>query len=235
MKQTLLALPLLTLVGCRSGASGYTPVPPPKVEAVSLDLKSAGDLMPLEVGNAWTYAMKVQATQKGKATGGNQGSLTYRVDSKRGDGGALLVLEQDGMVQDRQIWRSSPDGLYQLSGGPNQTPYTPPQPVAPFPLKEGAKFRWSGKGLMANGKVAHGEATSDVAAPQKIDTAMTGADATMSAIPITTNTTFPGGKSVNTTWFKPGVGMVRYRQETTGDDGRNVVILLTLTGYTHKK
>jgi hypothetical protein len=224
LKPTALASSLLfpILMGCGARESGYVPVPT-KVAPISTDVSNGLDLMPLRVGNRWVYSLRSEAYQGPRLLGSTQETVSYRVESVVG-GKARLALERDGRIIDRQVWRADAKGLYQLTAGLNDIPYVPEQPLAIVPIKTGEKFSWSGRGMMADGKTSVGKLTSEILAPQEADTAM----GTLSAIPVETHTEWARGKSTNTSWFKPGVGLVRLRQETNSPNGRQTVLLLTL-------
>lgn len=219
------------LAGCRNPAPGYTPQPPPPVEPVSAkEVKKSTDLMPLAVGNQWIYTLRMETVEGRRRLGAGEDTVVYRVESVAPNGDAVMVLEQNGTVLDRQGWRSNESGLYQTTSGANQFPYTPAQPIALLPLTTGKRFSWKGKGVMSDGTVGYGTSESEVLPPQNVDTTM----GTLSAIPVLSRSSFRSGRNVSTSWFKPGVGLVRLRQETAGANGRHDLMLLTLTTYTLK-
>ena len=187
--------------------------------------------MPLDVGNQWVYTLRMQTVQGSKSLGAGEDTVVYRVESLAPNGDAVMVLEQGDHILDRQGWRSDASGLYQTSSGVNQFPYEPVQPIALLPLTTGKKFGWTGKGIMSDGTVGFGASTSEVLPPQNVDTKM----GALSAIPVLSLSSFRTGKTMSTSWFKPGVGLVRLRQETVGPKGRRDVMLLTLTNYALKK
>lgn len=225
-------LALAVFAGCQNPAPGYTPVPPPPVEPVSTkDVRKSTDLMPLDEGNRWIYTLRMESVEGRKPLGAGEDTVVYRVESIEPNGDAVMVLEQGGRVLDRQGWRSNENGLYQTTSGANQFPYSPAQPIALLPLTTGKKFGWKGKGVMSDGTVGFGTSESEVLPPQNVDTKM----GSLSAIPVLSHTTFKTGRNASTSWFKPGVGLVRLRQETASPNGRRDVMLLTLTNYALKK
>ncbi|RYG45610.1 hypothetical protein EON79_12220 [bacterium] len=161
----------------------------------------------------------------------------YKVDASKKTGDAtnfLLGIYQDGKKQDEQMWSVTPKGIFQNSLGPTRRPFNPPQPVVIFPLKEGEPFKWSGTSQAVNGKRASSQLEGSVIGMQTVDTAMGNADAVM----IESVSTFdvpnprgPAGKgqTVTDSWFRPGVGIVRYRQVSQAAAG---ALSYTLRSYT---
>lgn len=229
MKRSIPFLLLLTVAGCRSKPGTYTPTPPPKVEPLSGPVTKAEEVLPLTVGNTWTYELRAEQYQGQKKLGSMSQTVVYGVQSVNGNR-ALLDLTQGDQVVDRQGWENRPDGLYQLSTSLKNVPYQPAQIAAPLPLEKGKRFTWVGTGLMPDGNMGSGRAVSEVLAPEPVDTAM----GTLSAYPVSTVTTFNGGQCDNTTWFRPGIGLIRLRQDTTSK-GKRTVITLILTNYALKR
>ncbi|RYG27217.1 hypothetical protein EON82_00015 [bacterium] len=230
MKRSLIILLLPVLVGCKSRPGTYTPTPPPKVEPVANRVTKAEEVLPLTIGNTWTYQLKAEEYQGNKRLGEATQTVLYRVTTVNGNR-ALLELIQGDNVVDRQSWENRPDGLYQLTTSLKNVPYKPAQIAAPLPLEKGKRFNWVGSGMMPDSSMGAGKAVSEVMEPEPVDTAM----GTLSAIPVTTVTTFKTGRCDNTTWFRPGVGLIRLRQETTTNNGRRSIITLILTNYALKR
>ena len=226
-----LSFALLALTGCRPESSGYVPVPEGKVEPASTKVAGSEELMPLDVGNQWTYSLQAQASKGNTPQGSDEGTVSYRVASRSGST-ALLLLEQDGKIIEQQDWEATPQGLFQRSGSQSRILYTPPQPMALLPLDADRTFTWSGTGPMGGSTRASGSMTANIRRPEDVDTAM----GTLSAIPVYTHTTYAKGSMDNVSWYRPGIGLVRVRQ-TTKDKatGRTEVILLTLTNYAVKR
>ena len=82
---------------------------------------------------------------------------------------------------------------------------------------------------MPDGTISHGTAEGEVLAEQPVDTGM----GQLSAIPVMVRLKFPNGESESTSWYRPGVGLVRYRQ-TTSSKGQSVVLTLSLTNPPNK-
>lgn len=224
-------LPLSLLVfaaGCRTAPPAYVPVPPPKVEAVSLDVSGGDAVMPMAVGNRWSYTMRTQVIQNGQPGPNNDQEVAYRVESSVGGTAHLILETSDGKSAiDAQDWRATADGVYQVATGLSGAPTVPPQPLVLLPLEEGHRFGWRGKAMMPDGSNSEGKAESTILAPQTVDTAM----GPMSAVPVESRMKFASGTSDSTAWFRPGVGLVRYFQSTTSK-GKTITLLLLLTNTT---
>ena len=231
MKPLLLVLPPLLVAGCRNPAPGYVPVPPPIVKPVSLaSVRDAKDLMPLAVGNHWSYVLDLQNFDKrDKPLPAFRGKAEIDIAARWPNGTGVLVLTQNGNVIDRQAWYGDASGLYQVEGDVTGVPYRPILPAFTLPLKAGKRFAWSGRGPMPAGDAGRGRAECEILAPQNVDLAK----GTVSAVPIVTRMTYPGGDTVSTSWFQPGVGLVRLQQETSAG-GERSVSTLTLIQHTTK-
>jgi hypothetical protein len=229
MKRSIYLILLLAAAGCRSRPGTYTPTPPPKVEPLSGPVTKAEEVLPLTVGNTWTYELKAEEYKGDKKLGQMTQTVNYRVQAVNGSR-AVLELSQGDELVDRQSWENRPDGLYQLTTSRRDVPYKPAQIAAPLPLEKGRRFNWVGSGMMADSSMGFGKAVSEVMEPEPVDTAM----GTLSAYPVTTVTTFKGGRCDNTTWFRPGVGLIRLRQETLSN-GRRSIVTLILTNYALKR
>lgn len=232
MKAFLPALLFLFAAGCRPATHAYVPTPPPKVEPAPTEVAGGAAVMPLAVGNRWTYSLRTEAYDGSKPLGRNEETVIYRVKARYGknDQDAYLTLEASGRTIDLQDWRTTDAGVYQLSSGAKRTAYSPPQPLILVPMTPGRRFEWKGRGAMPDSSIGQGSAKNEILPSQTVDTGM----GPMSAIPVVSRMSFAGGQSENTSWFRPGVGLVRFRQETVGK-GRRVVLLLTLTSYALQK
>lgn len=223
-----LAIPILA--GCRNPAPGYVPVAPPKAEPLRGTVATPTEIMPLDVGNQWTYALQTESTRGGKKLSGSEGTVTYRVTQRDGDR-ALLLLEQDGKLLEQQDWESSGRGLFMASGTRGRVAYSPPQPIAELPLDAGRSFVWRGHGPLPSGGVGEGSLKGVVRSPENVDTAM----GSLQAYPVAIHTDFAKGSSDNVSWFRPGVGLVRVRQVTVDKaTGRRDLLLLSLNTYNVK-
>lgn len=232
MKIVLPCLVLLSAAGCRNPAPGYVPSAPVVVEPVKMtEVKSPLALMPLELGNQWSYTLAFESFEGSKPTGSSEVAVDYKVSTVRPDGSALLILQQDGKSVDQQVWRSTADGLYQVASGLKSSSYVPQQPLALLPLSPGQKFEWQGRGPDPSGEIGQAKMTSVVLPAQNVDTGL----GPLSAVPIESVTKYAHTVTRSTSWFRPGVGLVRLRQETTKKNGRREVITLALDNYAIKR
>lgn len=233
--KTVLAPILLgfLLAGCRNPAPGYTPVPSKPVVPVSAkEARTPQALFPLGKGSVWTYTMRSQTYQGDRLDSeGTPEIVEYRVTDVSPAGDVTLTLERMGLPIDRQVWRVTPTALYQVASGLQGVPFRPVQPLVLLPLDAGRRFRWEGSGMSGPRKVGRSRVTSEVLAPQAVDTDM----GRLSAVPIASRTEYEGGWVENTSWFRPGVGLVRLRQETPGGGDRRDVLVLTLKTYALKR
>ena len=229
MKSSFLLPLLIVLAGCRNPAPGYVPVPPEEIPKVSFDsVKDAKDLMPLAVGNHWTYQYDTQNYDKaGKPEKPFGGKANIDIAARWPNGTGVLVVSQSGNVVDRQAWFGDDKGMLQVEGGVEGTAYRPGLPAFTLPLAAGKRFEWRGSGPTPLGGSASMTAQGEILEPQNVDLAK----GTVSAIPIVTRIAFPGGNTVSTSWFRPGVGLVRLHQETTG---RGIRTVTTLALIEHK-
>lgn len=185
-----------------------------------LNAETAPKLFPHTEGSTWTYALEVQTQAAGGAPARSETEIVYKVDAAKKSGETtsfLLGIYQDGKKKDEQMWSVNSKGIFQDSLGPTRRPFTPPQPVVVFPLKEGEPFKWSGTSQAANGRRTSSQLEGTIVGTQTVDTAMGDADAVM----IESVSTFDvpnrngqtaKGQTVTDSWFRPGVGIVRYRQ-----------------------
>lgn len=228
----LLAAPFVLLVaGCKNPAPGYTPVPPPPVASVDLaSLKSAKDLMPLDVGNVWKYALHSQALDSnGNAKGEANRNAEIEIESRWPDGTAVIVFRVDGNIVDRQAWHAEPNGLYQVEGGIESISVRPPMPLFPIPLKASRAFEWKGRSPSLAGRSSASSEAGEILAPQKVDTTA----GAVSAVPVVSHTVYVDGRNDGTTWFQPGVGIVRMQQEIRSKTYHSLQTY-TLTSHTTK-
>jgi len=169
--------------------------------------------MPLAVGNQWVYTYEQSGVAKnGRATSQRTEMIWKVVKAQPANGGVRATIEvSDGQgIMDRQEWESNPKGIFQVSSSLKRVPYSPPQPVIKFPVKEGSKHEWKGSGTLPINVFGTQNARSTVVGPQEVDTE----SGRVSAIAIETKSTFnASGKPGSThsyAWFKPGVGLVRF-------------------------
>ncbi|RYG42205.1 hypothetical protein EON79_19370, partial [bacterium] len=118
MKAPLLSFSLFAILAVGCGApKAYIPKKTAPVTPTSLEAATPQDLVPMKVGNRWTYAMETQSSvQKGAA---EQAELVFEVQSvtPKGEGSAAVIrVLRDDQEVDRQTWLTTPKGLYQTTG-----------------------------------------------------------------------------------------------------------------------
>jgi hypothetical protein len=139
-----------------------------------------------------------------------------------------MEMSHGDTTDDRQKWLVSKDGMYQLTDSQSDVPYAPAQLVVPFPIKLNGTFDWHGKGIRPDGTTGEVSNFGKVLPIEQVDTAM----GAFMAIPIETTSTFGGKTSINTTWFKPGMGIVRFYQSITDPKTDNTkTMILTLRNW----
>jgi hypothetical protein len=108
------------------------------------------------------------------------------------------------------------------------------QTVIPIPAEAGKKFLWVGSGPTPIGLPGDTRIESEIQPAQEVDSNM----GRYSAVPVKSLSRYTvegaSGSSENTAWFSPGVGIVRYRQDTRKGTGRTVIVLRLKT-YTLKQ
>ena len=204
------------VAGCGSGGGGsYSPKPTKKVDAAKFTPGQEAQMFPWKVGNQWTYVLEgVRASGSNQATDAAR-EITYRLTTLTpSDGGETAVFEitQDGKVVDRQVWQRTAKGLFQVSISVANVAFTPMQPAVVFPIEPGAKFRWTGTGVVPPGDKGTATTNSTVIGPQEIDPER----GRMSGIAIETQTQWSSGNLKGVTnsvaWWTPGYGIVRFKQ-----------------------
>ena len=215
-KPYALALVPLILAACTpSGPSGATAsaktLPPAKIES-----GKEAELMPLAKGNRWTYSYEQTIQNPDSSTRTDQKEMEWTVlDSRPVNGGTRATIEvrSEGKAVDRQVWHVDKTGIYQVSISKLNVPYEPMLPVLRFPLDANRSFKWKGTGIQPVGVRGSMSLSGQTLDSQEVDTEV----GRFSAIPVKTKTEFPvqklTGVASNTAWFKPGLGLVRYRSE----------------------
>lgn len=222
----------LMAVGCGPGnkEDAYVPKPSPEVPVAEMTASAGEDLLPLKVGNQWTYTVTMNRLQAGRQLEPVQEEMTWKVTKVtpvEGGTKATIELSTGGNTSETQTWLVNAKGIYQVTAGVKEKAFSTPQPVALFPATEGTNFNWSGTGTVPisrdAGKIT---STSKTLAPQEVDTGV----GSISAIPIETTSKFEAGEisadSASTLWLAPGTGIVRYRQETVSKANRSGVVTL---------
>jgi len=205
-------------------------------EVAKLSSGQEATLMPFTIGATWIYALETTRTINGRDAGGESGTIQFKVAKtvpKSGGTQAVIEVSREGQMTDRQIWLLNSKGLYQVAVGLNSALYTPMQPLVIFPVVENATFAFDGTGPTAVGKIGKMTGSGKILASQGLDTEL----GRMSGIPVESLSKFTTdngqGQMENTTWFKPGVGIVRLKQtvlyQTQTPDKRTAQFLLDTT------
>ncbi|MBV6457551.1 MAG: hypothetical protein HONBIEJF_00664 [Fimbriimonadaceae bacterium] len=209
----------MLVAGCGDKSSNtYKPQPTPKIPVAKVNPGEEGTLFPFTAENQWVYEATATAqANTGEQRGGNF-ELTFKiakVDNQGDSKVAQVQIIRDGKVESNQRWVSNSKGLYQASSNAGQGDFSPMQPQVMFPIAEGGTFSWTGNGPRPVGKPGTYTVTSKVIGPQEVDTGL----GRISAIAIESKSQWADGKktvqATTTQWWAPGVGLVRYVQNTT--------------------
>lgn len=229
----------LVVAGCgKSGSSEYKPVAPKGPEPANVKPGEEATLFPLTVGNSWSYDSTTE-TLSPNGVINTPASIRLEVkDVKPIDGNgtrATIEVFKGDVLQDRQIWVSKSDGLFQEQIGLDkpQRP-EPAQLTLPFPVEVNKTVNWKGKTLSALGATV--EVNQEVVnkGAEDVDTIV----GMLSAYRVETTQKFRVQNNdvvvTNISWWAPKIGLVRYRQNVKAD-GRNVQSqTLMLKQYTVK-
>ncbi len=219
MKSPRVFAPILFAVACTAlmaCGSKKSSAPQVAVETPTPDLAkiTPAELMPVAVGNEWTYTME---TSIGSAAGidTQERTLVQRISEvKDVPGGKRAVIEVylEDRLADRMVWDVTEKGIFQISSGVEASAFTPPQTILMFPLNEHAQFDYKGKGPFAAGAIGDFEVKNTVLGFEEIETAA----GMMNALPVRSDINFKqGGHAITgkvTCWFSPKVGLVRLKQ-----------------------
>lgn len=216
MKLSWLLLPTaLVAIGCGSDGpvEAADSVKPPDL---GIAPGNEASLMPLKVGNEWTYTYEQSIVLPNQPPKSVALEMNWKVtQSKKTAKGTVSTIEiyENKRLLDRQDWLANDKGLYQVTGSLANVPYDPPQPILVFGGKTGDRVEWKGSGLTPAGGRGKFHATYENAGPEEVDMATERAVALSirSASEFTEKGT--SGRSVSVSWFKPGVGIVRYHSE----------------------
>lgn len=202
------------LAGCNQNqAPGYKPEEVKLVNAADVAAGKEENLFPMVRGNQWVYDVDISVMVAGGQQQNRKQVLTFRCTNVLTQGNkiyATLEAVVNDQVNERQQWiLEKGKGLYQASVGDPAQLYTPPQPALRFPVKEGNVFRWEGTGFVPEGAVKKATIESTIMKTQEVDTGA----GRMQAIPVQAIYKWDTGIAAQTTWWAPGVGIARYRQE----------------------
>jgi hypothetical protein len=181
--------------------------------------------MPLTKGNSWTYEVMMQKSGPNGPGEPQALMLTYTITGVKSNGDrtvATFELSGGNKVLERHSWLETSDGMYQLSAGQNVA-FKPAQLLMPFPATAGRKFSWAGRGPQPFGGVGPWSVEGQILSNEPADTA----EGPMVAIPISTTSKFGKASCDTTSWFRPGVGMIRFKQEIlTGQQTEDILMVL---------
>jgi hypothetical protein len=211
--------------GCGSGGSasgsGYVPKKPRELESAILPPGQEQDYFPFSVGSQWTFESVTSQATVGQAASTNVQEITYKLakvaPGPDGSTEATFDISENGAVLEREVWRVSKSGLYQVALGKTLHPLTPPEIVLPFPVKVEGTFDWKGSAQTDTGETITGVNHGVVTSEEPVDTDM----GTYKALLITSTgkrSTSKGDSTVTTKlWLIPKVGIGRFRQEVEGE------------------
>lgn len=217
-KSFLILIVAASAAGCGSGGGAYVPKPIKAAEPVDVSTTDWSTIFPFKVGNQWTFDVQSVRMENGQQVSGS-GEVIFRCSKVTpvadGTKAEIEVIVND-KLNETQVWLVNAKGLYQISVGTKAIPFVPMQPAVMFPPEKDRTFTWEGTGMTPLGAAGTAKVKSTVDGPLEVDTGM----GPMTAIGITsvTNATVNGksGSTKSTTWWKPGVGVVRYFSVTTG-------------------
>ncbi|MCH7903622.1 MAG: hypothetical protein IH944_03540 [Armatimonadetes bacterium] len=222
MKTKLYSLiPLLTLVfaaplaGCGK-KDGYESKRIAKVAVLTIEEANSLPIMPLAKGNQWVYSVTV----------GNQRIETELiVQDVRQDSGATLAtigVASTGSLSQTSDWKLDASGLYQLTAGAEGELFVPPQLLVKLPIIIGDEYEQDCNGRWPTGGSGDFQVKSRVVGVQEVDTGV----GRLSAIAIESLTTWENEGiqygATGMTWWVPGIGFVRQRQEIALPSGNFV-------------
>ena len=222
----LAALSLIILCGC---SRPEVPPPAPVVVApVKITPTNQQTLLPFGEGNTWVYDAEISSSDGDKVVGRDEGEIVFKMSDVKKVGNktqAFLTATKGDELLGVSTWSVSDDGIEQSAGGMKNVPFSSPEPIVKFPIEKNSILTWSNSGEMPDGmQGAETGVTKVVRAPQ-IDTAIS----TVSGIASTAVAKFVSknneGVETTTTWFQPGVGMVRIVQTTRIGDRTNATTI----------
>jgi hypothetical protein len=238
------ALGYLAVVLAVGGCARQAPTPPPEPEPTPPPRSSAwldappedAPLIPLVEGNRWLYDGEyVLTSDAGQTSTEGKMDILWEVTAVRGiTGGRMpgidadITMSRDGEVVDKQVWRLTGNGLFQMSGGLDApVKFDPPSLMMPVPPNAGERLTYQGTGLTLAGLPGTIEAEGFVKEPQRTETPL----APISATAVESRGEFVAagkrGTAITEAWFRPGLGVVRYRSELIFE-GQNVQTTLRL-------
>ena len=227
----LAAVAALMIVGCGK-KEGDAPTEPAKKAEIPKQLIEKGQeakLFPVKVGNQWTYAVEVSAPGQTQTF-----DIQFKITDVKVEGIStkfqMEVTTEKGKPQN-QSWEINERGLFQITGGEQNTAYNPPMPAILFPWEDGKTFKYEGTGVMPMGGVGKMKFDAKYLAAQQVDTV----NQAMNGYAIEQTTEFSNdkvkGQSVTTTYWTPNVGLTRFRQMIASGNAQ-IVQTLRLRNFT---
>ncbi len=213
----LVTVPLV-LAGCGSGG-GYTPKPTKKIADVSVKAGDEASLLPLKVGNQWVYV--IESSQ-------GTSELTLKVTDIAQEGGATVATMTTAVSGGKGSitkWRMDRTGIYQVSDGADRV-FDPPALLIAFPLELNTEIKGSTTGPQPFGNTSGAMQTSvKYVGTHQVD--IVGDRISALAVESVTTWQSANGLAVSRgmTWWTPGIGFVRQRQEVGVGQNRAVVIM----------
>ena len=208
---SMLALATL-VVAC--GPSGEGASGQPKAKVLANTAKTPSDMLPLSVGNSWTYQYyQVRVDAKGQRSEGTADSTLKVVSVKDVPAGkeAVVSVYQNGKVASEIGFLVTDKGVFQTYHKVKELmPYNPPLLLMPWNAKAGQETKWTGTGLMPGiGKIGQLEMTLTCRGEMEVDT-LAGRMKAMRVDGVE-NYTYQGKKIQATTsmWFEPRIGLIR--------------------------
>lgn len=217
----------LLAVGCSGGAESASSVsgegkPPSEVPKASIAPGQEATLFPLTLGSQWTYSGEQGTMIPGRAPINGTGELTRKVKKvEKTPNGEVSTVEvyAGSKLTNRLRFRTDSTGIYLLSITLKDTAFSTPQPLLVFPLVKDKVNHWQGKGILPIGLPGDMQTDMKFTGVQEVDTD----SGRVSAYTIESTTTFKvkgtDGVCYSVEWFKPGVGIVRDRQEIRVGNG----------------
>jgi len=206
--------------GCGSKAE-YVPVKAAEPTPVKMENVTAEELLGIKPGKKWTYALtSVIQNREGTRTENDVLEITVTKFVQRGARKiATMEYARNNKVIDRQDWEVGETGVFQRTTGLKPVTFSTPVPIVPFPLTSGKVVSWQGKGMTVVDELGTIRSKVRVRGVESVDTAA----GKRSGIAVEAISEFQAGKTkgstVSTTWFTPGVGIVRLRQALTLPNG----------------
>ena len=224
------------------GCSSTAPKPAdPKsdVKALTITSKDQKTLFPFAEGNTWIYTLEIAAQATNTPKKSMSGELRYTISKVFNDSPtasrAIIDVFQGTKKSDTQEWGCDDKGLFIISTGADHKAYSSRQPILHFPIKDQDSFKWEGSGTTPVGKPGKMTYAYKYDGTQMVDTDMGQMNAAFmqSAGVFKTDSGEFGKLGVNS-WYCPGVGLVRYRQEIELKNAATA-ITLRLKSYNVKK